>query len=51
MQDVEKNYMLIEQGYNPIHLNNNQISLPEIKEWVKNLWQQIYSPQRGQQSK
>lgn len=42
-QDVEKNYMLIRNGYSPIHYTNNEISSPNIKEWLKDIWQvQVY---------
>ncbi len=37
-QDVEKNYMLIRQGYSPIHINNREVSLPYIKERLIKLW-------------
>lgn len=42
-QDVEKNYLIIRNGYNPIHYDNNEISSPNIKEWLKDIWQeQVY---------
>jgi len=43
-QDVSKNYMLIEQGYHPIHYTNKDIltNLKSIKLWVD----QIYSHPR-----
>lgn len=36
-QDVSKNKMLISQGYNPVHLNNNEIPNPNLIEWLRNL--------------
>lgn len=40
-QDETKNYMLIEQGYNPIHFTNKDIltNINSIKQWLD----QIYS--------
>lgn len=38
-QDVYKNQMLIESGYNPIHFNNNEIGFP-VKKWLQNIWQE-----------
>lgn len=38
-QDVEKNRMLIESGYYPIHFNNNDIG-DQLTEWLKTLWQE-----------
>ena len=35
-QDVNKNYMLIKEGYVPIHLSNNGIG-SHLEEWLKNL--------------
>ncbi len=41
-QDVNKNKMLIANGFIPIHFNNWEIK-PSLKEWIKNIWQvQIY---------
>ena len=40
-QDVEKNKMLMSEGYNPIHFNNWEIKNAKyLKEWLKNIWQQ-----------
>lgn len=35
-QDVSKNKMLIRYGYNPIHLNNNEIT-SDLIIWLKKL--------------
>ena len=37
-QDVAKNKMLIEAGYNPIHFNNNEIPNPNLIEWLKEIY-------------
>ena len=39
-QKVEKNWKLIELGYNPIHFNSWEIKLYEdsIGEWLINIW-------------
>ena len=34
-QDVSKNYMLIEHGYNPIHFNNWEIPNPNLVKWLQ----------------
>jgi len=33
-QDVVKNKMLMSQGYNPVHFNNNEIPNPNMIEWL-----------------
>ncbi len=38
-QDVDKNKMLVKNGYNPIHYNNNEIG-PHLENWIKTLWQE-----------
>jgi very-short-patch-repair endonuclease len=39
-QDVEKNYMLIELGYSPIHFNSWEIDVysDSLEEWLINIW-------------
>lgn len=37
-QDVTKNKMLIEAGYNPIHFDSWTIPNPNLIEWLKNIW-------------
>jgi very-short-patch-repair endonuclease len=36
-QDVEKNKMLVANGFIPIHFNNWEIN-PSLKEWLKNIY-------------
>lgn len=36
-QDGEKNRMLVEQGYTPIHLHNSEVNKEHIKELIKEL--------------
>lgn len=53
-QDVSKNYMIIENGYTPIHINNWVLAdylQDYLKEWLKKIWQeQDYSRHQEQQS-
>jgi very-short-patch-repair endonuclease len=34
-QDVDKNRMLVDAGYTPIHLNNEEIPSPHLNDWLK----------------
>ena len=36
-QDVNKNNMLVNLGFTPIHLDNKSIG-PHLKDWLKKLW-------------
>lgn len=36
-QDVEKNKMLVSEGFIPIHLNNWEIN-PNLKEWLNKIY-------------
>lgn len=36
-QDVKKNQMLIEKGYNPIHFNSWEIPNQNLIEWLKRI--------------
>lgn len=45
-QDVLKNQLLIEEGYNPVHFPNHSLkNSKEIKKWLLQLTEQIYSHQ------
>jgi hypothetical protein len=37
IQDVEKNHMLYNAGYNPIHLNSWEIPNPYLVRWLKRI--------------
>jgi hypothetical protein len=34
-QDVQKNLMLIREGYAPLHLSNKEVLSPTISDWLK----------------
>lgn len=36
-QSIEKNNLLLREGYSPIHFNNNEIPNPNLVEWLKNI--------------
>ncbi len=38
-QDVGKNYMLLAEGYTPVHLSSWDIG-PHTNEWIRHIWQQ-----------
>ena len=47
-QDVDKNKMLMREGYSPIHFNNWEIT-DDLKNWLKLKWQeQVYTRRREQ---
>lgn len=35
-QDVSKNWMLLDNGYNPIHFNSWEIPNPYLEDWLRN---------------
>ena len=41
-QNVSKNHMLLESGYNPIHFNSWEIDVYSdyLGEWIINIWQE-----------
>lgn len=50
-QDVEKNRMLVQEGYNPIHLENKDIPSEALVEWliqsIKNTYGDSHYHRRG----
>lgn len=38
VQDVAKNKMLAESGYNPIHFSSNTIPNPHLTAWLKEIY-------------
>jgi len=45
LQDSSKNWMLINEGYRPIHFHSWEVTSNQIREWLKRIWQvQVYQP-------